>query len=237
MLRDLQYSSVKMSTSEISRIEALQPARQNMVSCTVEYAQAENSTRERPMAQRKYPLMSVEDYLVLNRNSKDIRYEYLDGEICMLAGGSPDHSIIIANLTATIKGPLKGSQCRVYNSDVQLRLSEKRYVFPDITVSCDQRDRNQKETIRYPCVVVEVLSPTTEATDRGRKATYYRACPTIQQYMMVDSEEVLVEVHRREGERWTINTFEPGDTIILESLSIQFPIEEAYEGTSLMYEP
>ncbi len=188
------------------------------------------------MAQRKYSVMDIEDYLLLNRSSKSTRYEYLDGEIRMLAGGSPDYSIIIANLTATIKGPLKGSQCRVYNSDVQLHLSEKRYVYPDITVSCDQRDRNQKETIHYPCVVVEVLSPTTEATDRGKKATYYRACPTIQEYVMVDSEEVLVEVHRREGERWTINTFEPGGTIILESLSIQFPIEEAYEGTSLIYE-
>jgi Uma2 family endonuclease len=224
-----------MSTSEISRIEALQPARQNMVSCTVGYAQAENSTRERPMAQRKYPLMSVEDYLVLNRNSKDIRYEYLDGEMHMLAGGSPDRSIIIANLTATIKGPLKGSQCRVYNSDVQLKLSEKRYAFPDITVSCDERDRNQKETIRYPRLVVEVLSPTTEATDRGKKAAYYRACPTIQEYIMVDSEEVFVEVHRREEQRWTINTFEPGYTIALESLGIQFPIEDVYEGTSLTY--
>jgi Uma2 family endonuclease len=206
-----------------------------MVSCTVGYAQAENSTRERPMAQRKYPLMSVEDYLVFNRNSKDIRYEYLDGEMHMLAGGSPDRSIIIANLTATIKGPLKGSQCRVYNSDVQLKLSEKRYVFPDITVSCDERDRNQKETIRYPRLVVEVLSPTTEATDRGKKAAYYRACPTIQEYIMVDSEEVFVEVHRREEQRWTINTFEPGYTITLESLGIQFPIEDVYEGTSLTY--
>ena len=117
------------------------------------------------MAQRKYLVMDVEDYLKLNRDSKNTRYEYLDGEIRMLAGGSPDHSIIIANLTATIKGPLKGSQCRVYNSDVQVQLSAKRYVYPDITVSCDQ---NQKETIHYPCVVVEVLSPTTEATDRGR---------------------------------------------------------------------
>jgi len=189
------------------------------------------------MAQRKYFVMSVEDYLTLNKNSKDARYEYLDGEIRMLAGGSPDHSIIIANLTATIKGPLKGHQCRVYNSDVQLKLSEKRYVFPDITISCDERDRNQKETIRYPRVVVEVLSPTTEATDRGKKAAYYRACPTIQEYVMVDSEEVFVEVHRRKGEIWTINTFEPGDTITLESLGIQFPIEDAYEGTSLTYEP
>lgn len=181
--------------------------------------------------------MDIEDYLILNRNSKNVRYEYLEGEIRMLAGGSPDHSIIIANLTATIKGPLRGSQCRVYNSDVQLQLSKKRYVYPDITISCDERDRNQKETIHYPRVVVEVLSPTTEATDRGKKAAYYRACPTIQEYMMVDSEEVLVEVHRREEEKWTINIFEPGDTIILESLSIQFPIEEAYEGTGLTYEP
>jgi len=189
------------------------------------------------MAQRKYSVMSVEDYLILNRNSKDTRYEYLDGEIRMLAGGSPDHSIISANLTAAIKGSLKGSQCRVYNSDVQLRLSEKRYVFPDVTISCDERDRNQKEMIRHPRVVVEVLSPTTEATDRGKKAAYYRACPTIQEYMMVDSEEVFVEVHRREEERWTINTFEPGDTITLESLGIRFPIEDAYEGTNLTYEP
>ncbi len=189
------------------------------------------------MAQRKYSVMSVEDYLVLNRNSKDTRYEYLDGEIRMLAGRSPDHSIISANLTAAIKGSLKGSQCRVYNSDVQLRLSEKRYVFPDVTISCDERDRNQKEMIRHPRVVVEVLSPTTEATDRGKKAAYYRACPTMQEYMMVDSEEVFIEVHRREEERWTINTFEPGDTITLESLGIRFPIEDTYEGTSLTYEP
>ena len=189
------------------------------------------------MAQHKYTFMDVEDYLTLNRNSKNIRYEYLDGELRMLAGGSPDHAIIIANLTAIIKGPLKGSQCRVYNSGVQLQLSEKRYVYPDITVSCDQRDRNQKEAIHYPCVVIEVLSPTTEGTDRGRKAAYYRASPTIQEYIMVDTADVFVEVHRREEERWTINTFEPGDIVRLGSLNIQFRIEDAYEGTSLTDEP
>ena len=97
--------------------------------------------------------------------------------------------------------------------------------------------------VRGPCVggsdlvVVEVLSPTTEAIDRGKKAAYYRSCPTIQEYMMVDSEEVFVEVHRLEEGRWTINNFEPGDSITLESLGIQFPIEDAYEGTSLTYEP
>jgi Uma2 family endonuclease len=206
-----------------------------MVSYVSERSQ-ESSNEGRTMAQHKYSAMDVEDYLILNRNSKNIRYEYLDGELKMLAGGSPDHAIIIANLTAIIKGPLKGSQCRVYNSDVQLKLSEKRYVYPDITVSCDQRDRNQKDAIHYPCLVIEVLSPTTEAIDRGRKAAYYRASSTIQEYMMVDTGDVLVEVHRREDERWTINTFEVGDIVTLESLNIQFPIEDAYEGTSLIDE-
>ena len=86
-----------------------------MVSFTIGHAQADNTIRERAMAQRKYLVMSVEDYLILSRNSKDTRYEYLDGEIRMVAGGSPDHSIIIANLTAAIKGSLKGSQCRIYS--------------------------------------------------------------------------------------------------------------------------
>jgi Uma2 family endonuclease len=208
-----------------------------MVSFTVEHAKADGIFRERTMAPRKFLVMGVEDYLILNRNSKDIRYEYLDGDVGMLAGGSPDHSIIIANLTSAIKGPLKGSQCRVYNSDVQLKLTENRYVYPDITISCDKRDRNQKETIHFPIVVVEVLSPTTEAIDRGKKAAYYRACPTIKEYVMVDSEEVFVEVHRLEEGRWTINNFEPGDTITLEGPGIQFPIEDAYEGTSLIDGP
>ena len=188
------------------------------------------------MAQHKYSEMDVEDYLILDRNSKNACYEYLEGDVRMLAGGSPDHSIIIANLTAAIKGPLKGGQCRVYNSDVRLQLAERRYVHPDIVVSCDQRDRNQKDAIRYPSVVIEVLSPSTEAIDRGRKAVYYRASSTIQEYMMVASEEILIEIHRREGEKWTIYTFEADDLVTLTSFNIQFPIADAYEGSSLIDE-
>lgn len=181
--------------------------------------------------------MDGEDYLALCRSSTNARYEYLDGEVRMLAGGSPDHSIIIANLTTIVKAPLKGSPCRVYKSDVQLKLCETRYVCPDVTVSCDERDRNQKEVIRYPRLVAEVLSPTTEATDRGRKAAYYRASPTIQESVMVDSTDILVEVHRLEDGRRTIHTFDRGDIVALETFAIHFPIEDAYEGTSLVDEP
>src|SRR5258708_6725027 len=105
------------------------------------------------MAQRKYPVMSVEDYLVLNRTSKDTRYEYLEGEIHMLAGGSPDHSIIIANLTATIKGPLKGSQC-FPKSDMFPQISgseamsatgtrKKRYAPPALSSRCSLQPQKQ----------------------------------------------------------------------------------------------
>ena len=130
------------------------------------------------MAQRKYSVMSVEDYLILSRNSKDTRYEYLDGDLRMLAGGSPDHSIIIANLTATIKGPLKGSQCRVYNSDVQLKLSEKRYVFPDITISCDERDRNRKKRYATPASSSKYsLQPQKLPTEAKKQPTIEHAQP------------------------------------------------------------
>lgn len=77
----------------------------------------------------------------------------------------------------------------------------------------------------------------TEAVDRGKKAAYCRACPTIQEYVMVDSEEVFVGVQCLEERRWTINNFVPGDSITLESLGIRFLLEDACEGTSLTYEP
>lgn len=92
------------------------------------------------MALPEYPMISVEDYLMLDHNSKDARYEYLDGELRMLAGGSVYHPLIAANVTGLLYGHLRGKPCRVYNSDIRLQLSQSRYVYPDVTVSCDQRD-------------------------------------------------------------------------------------------------
>jgi len=188
------------------------------------------------MAQYEFPLMDVEDYLELDQNSKHILYEYLDGELRMQAGGSLDHSIVIANLTALIKGPLKGGRCRIYNSDADLQLSETRYVHPDITVSCDSRDRGKGRILRYPHLVVEVLSPSTETTDRIKKLAYYQEHPTIQEYTMVDSQKLQIEIYHRQGEDWVLHIFRPGSEVKLESLSIHFPIEDVYEGTSLVYD-
>jgi hypothetical protein len=129
----------------------------------------EQISKEKDMALPEYPLMDVEDYLLLVRNSQNARYEYLDGELRMLAGGTTYHSRIAVNLASAIQEGLGDSTCCVFNSDIHLKLSESRYVQPDVTVSCDQRDQELDEAIQYPCLVVEVLSPSTESLDRGKK--------------------------------------------------------------------
>jgi Uma2 family endonuclease len=153
----------------------------------------------------------------------------------MLAGGSADHSTITANLTGILYGLLRGGPCKVYNPDMQLQLSESRYVFPDVTVTCDPRDEAPEDSqTHYPTVVIEVLSPSTETTDRGKKLLYYQAHPTIQEYMMADSQSILIEIYHREKSRWIFSTYKLEDEVQLESLGIRFPVCDVYERTGLL---
>jgi Uma2 family endonuclease len=180
------------------------------------------------------PSMSIEEYLDLDRRSSETRYEYLDGYVRMLAGGTPDHAKIAANVIGVLYGVLEGSTCGVYTSDVRVCLSETRYVYPDIAVSCDARDQEQEEMIQYPCLIVEVLSPSTEAYDRGRKLAYYRQCPSIREYVLVDSQRQTVEVFRREKNTfWTYHAFGSGDEVELASLSVRFPLVKLYRNVVL----
>jgi Uma2 family endonuclease len=175
-------------------------------------------------------VMSVEEYLQLERSSTNTRYEHIDGHVRMLAGGSADHSTISWNMAGILRRLLHGSPCRVYNSDLKVQLSEKRFVLPDGFVTCDERDRGRIDTVHFPRLIVEVLSPSTEAYDRGRKLSYYRACATIQEYVLVDSLRPAIEVYRRaENDFWTYHAFESGDDVELASLGIHFPLADAYE--------
>src|SRR5689334_1273851 len=186
------------------------------------------------MAVHKYPTINVEDYLMLDQNSKTARYEYLDGELRMLPGGSVYRSAIIARLSSTLERHLENGPCWVYNSDMKLQLSESRYVYPDIMISCDQRDQQPNQTIiHYPSLVVEVLSPNTEAVDRREKLLYYQEYPTIQDYIMVDSRSIRIETYHREKDGWKLHTYGPDDTVSLENFGIQFPINLIYRGMKL----
>jgi Uma2 family endonuclease len=181
------------------------------------------------MASERTPSMSVEEYFELEENHPDTRYEYLDGYVYMMSGGSANHAAISGNIYAILKSLLRGSSCRVYNSDMKVRVSENRYFHPDVTVSCDPRDRGTAAVIRSPRLVIEVLSPSTEARDRGRKLQCYLACPTIEEYLLVDARSIRIELYRKEQKKWVYEAFEAVDEVELTTLGVRFPLEDAYE--------
>jgi len=174
-----------------------------------------------------------EEYLKLDRNSP-VRYEYMDGHAYALAGGTLDHSTICVNLVSLLHHLLQGSPCRVYNSDARVRLSPTRYVYPDLTISCDAQDRGPTDVLTAPRVVIEVLSPSTEGYDRGEKFSYYRECPSLQEYVLVASERQTVEVYfRQEQAPWGVRAYGQGDEIALTSIDVRFPLDAVYAGVTL----
>src|SRR5438067_387610 len=184
------------------------------------------------VAQPNPTTMSVEEYLEFDR-SAELRYEYIDGNVYLMAGGDSNHSLTKANLVRELGNALRGTPCRVYDSDMRVQLSEGKYAYPDAAVSCDDRDRGIVETLHYPRLVVEVLSPSTRKYDRGKKSGYYRACPTIEEYVLVDTEQMLVEVYRRgQNHFWTYHPFGPGEQVEFASIDVHFSIEALYENVT-----
>lgn len=174
--------------------------------------------------------ITVEEYLELDRESLDVHYEYIDGRITMMSGGTIDHVAIRDNVYTILRNLLRGRPCRPYTADARVRLSATCYVYPDVVVTCDDRDRGQVDMIQSPSLAVEVLSPSTEAYDRGGKFLRYRECPTIQEYVLVSSAYPLVEVFRRErNSLWVLSTLKLSDDVQLASLAINFPVKDVYE--------
>ena len=152
----------------------------------------------------------------------------------MMTGGSPDHAIIGNNIGRILGNLLQGRGCIVYNSDLYVEFSDDFRVCPDDTVSYDPRDRGAKDAIRYPCLVTEVLSPTTEARDRGKKSLQYRSCPTIQEYLLISADAPIIEVFRCEKNGfWLLRTLGQNDIVELPNLDIRFSVAEVYQNTSI----
>ncbi|MGH2638417.1 MAG: Uma2 family endonuclease [Rhabdochlamydiaceae bacterium] len=179
--------------------------------------------------------MSVEEYFQLRESDPDHHYEYINGEVFLMTGGSPRHSAIGANMCRILGNLLEEGPCIVYNSDACVQLSEEQYVCPDATVSCDPRDYDDEDsakTVQHPRFVVEVLSPGTKARDRGIKAELYQEHPTIQEFLLVDAEFPKVQLYRRESNnRWTIYILNMNDEVELASLGVRFPVANLYRKT------
>lgn len=181
--------------------------------------------------------MSVDEWRELERSSHDIKHEYIDGEVYAMPGGSLAHSRIALNVCSALESALvaAGKPCFVYNSDAAARLSSRRYTYPDAAVTCDERDRPtpDKTEIQSPCVIVEVLSASSEAYDRGEKFGYYRSCPHVQEYVLIATKYQIIEVYHRTSSRWTYDAYGPGDEIELGSLDIRLPLAALYRNAGV----
>ncbi len=189
------------------------------------------------VAQREPQRMTVEEWRELERTSYDVKHEYIDGLVYAMAGGSLAHGRIGSNAVRTLEDALaaRHKPCNVYNSDVATRLSPTRYTYPDASVTCDERDQpaTDKTEVQAPRVVVEVVSDSTEAYDRGRKFSFYRACPTLQEYVIVATKYQSVEIYRRTPQGWIYDAYGPGDEIELISLDIHFPLAALYRNSGV----
>ena len=183
------------------------------------------------MAVRRDNWISLEDFLALDRESLDQKYEYCHGRMYALAGGSNRHSIIAGNAMFLVRQLLdeKGcNNCVVFNSDMTVRLRDSCRL-PDVSVSCDPRDiEDFKHYIEYPFLIIEVLSPATENEDRERKRFEYLEWPSIQEYVMISQDIQRVEVFTRKGTMWLYHFYKKGDIVELKSINVCFPIDRLY---------
>jgi Uma2 family endonuclease len=176
------------------------------------------------------PRFTPEEYFAWEEKQLE-RHEYIDGEVYAMSGGTVNHSQIAVNFLSLLKNHLSGSGCKTLNSDCRVKMVEAdNYTYPDVSVTCDERDKTTTQYITYPCLIVEVLSDSTEAYDRGGKFRMYRRNLILQDYVLVSAEKIEIDLYRKtESGSWEIINYQAGDAIELKSVNLIFPIERVYE--------
>ncbi len=185
------------------------------------------------IATPQLPTMTISEYLEWEP-LQELRYEYVYGAVIAMTGGSIPHNDIALNLYRALYPPVQSNGCRINVADVKVEVnSSSPYYYPDVVVTCDPRDITARKLLRHPKLIVEVLSPGTEAKDRGKKFAHYRSSPTLQEYVLIESEKVGVECYRRgEGRLWLYYPYTAGDVITLESIDFSFAIALLYENVT-----
>jgi Uma2 family endonuclease len=181
---------------------------------------------------RNHAYFTPEDYLELERISL-IKHEYLQGQMVAMAGASKAHVMIAGNLSALLINHLRGTSCIAYVTDMKVRLPTLNlFFYPDLAVTCDDRDliANQ-DFILHPRLIIEILSDSTEAFDRGDKFADYKTIPEFSEYVLVHQTQVLVERFQRKSDNlWISRIYQAGDTIELTCINFACPIESLYEN-------
>ena len=185
---------------------------------------------------QEFQPMTIEEFLAFEETHPEGRYEYIDGYVrdlgaLLMAGGTNTHAAISVNISIALGNALRAGdrRCRAYSEAVYFRPNETTYFHPDVSASCDPRDLARNDAIESPCLVVEVLSPSTEAFDRSQKLRAYSECSSIQEYMLVDTTKRLIDVyHRLPNGRMEYRTYRKGDTITLSGLGVDVTVDSIY---------
>jgi Uma2 family endonuclease len=183
-------------------------------------------------AREDFPRLTPEEYFAWEEQQQ-IRHEYINGELYAMTGGTLNHSEIASNFGFILKAHLRAnSSCRILNSDARVNIhNSSNYVYPDVSVSCDARDKSATNFLNHPCLIVEVLSPKTEAYDRGDKFFLYRQSPSLQDYVLVSTNKIAVDIyHLNDRGRWEILSYTAGDLVELACINLSFPIEDIFEN-------
>ena len=181
-----------------------------------------------PVAQR---LVDEAEYLAVERET-DVRHEYVDGVLFAMVGASRRHNLLSTRLSARLFAHLDGGPCRVTSSDMKVRLAEgRRYYYPDLLVSrSDPAAEPDEYTETQPSLIVEILSDSTEQTDRREKLVAYRSIPSLVDYLIVSQTEPAVEHFSRDGESWARAAFGPGESVALDSVGFVLEVDDPYAG-------
>jgi Uma2 family endonuclease len=187
------------------------------------------------------PRVTADEYLARERVS-DTKHELVNGVVVAMAGASPRHVAIAGNVTGALRDLLRAGPCLVLPVDLRVAVEATGlYTYPDVTVVCDRPrfDPKDENTLTNPLVIVEVLSDSTEAYDRGAKFAHYQSVPSLAEYLLVAQAERRVEHFRRlESGQWLLTVYQGDDaTVTLPALSAELPLREIYMKLDLLEEP
>ena len=191
------------------------------------------------MSTAPQPRLTFDDWLAIERTATDQRSEYVAGEVFAMAGGSEEHNLIVLNVGAELRNQLKGRPCRVYPSDMKVHIAAADLgTYPDVMVICGERafHDGRRDVVTNPTLIVEVLSESTEAYDRGDKFRYYRSLESLQAYLLLSQHRMQAELFLRQPDgTWSLSSYqEPSESIPLRLIEAELSLAEVYDKVELL---
>jgi len=186
------------------------------------------------MEAAKISLVSVSDYLG-GEPASEVRHEYVAGAVYAMAGASEEHNDLTLNLASALRSRLRGGSCKVFAVDMKVRMAVGRediFYYPDLLVACDPRDTDRYWK-RFPKVIIEVLSPETERTDRREKFLAYIGIETVEEYVLVAQDRMEVTVFRRTAQWQAEVLTKPAEELALHSIQFKLGLETVYDGVKV----